>query len=239
MADIRVINPKEPDTQRLRVAAYCRVSSDSSDQLHSFASQVKFYTDFIGGNPDWVLADIYADEGLSGTEMTKREDFNRLISDCRKGKIDRLLTKSISRFARNNLDCIQYVRELKGLGVPIIFEKEGLNTMTLSSEMLIILFSGISQAESESQSGNVKIGKRKVKEDTKTKNGKYSGKFALTELLICGNCGKPYRRVTWSKNGRKKIVWRCISRLDHGTKYCKISPTLEEYKTPSARPYPK
>ena len=102
-------------------------------------------------NPSWRMAGIFADEGITGTSAKKRPGFIAMINACRQHKIDLILTKSVSRFARNNLDCIQYVRELKELGIPIIFEKEGLNTMTLSSEMLIILFSGISQAESESQ----------------------------------------------------------------------------------------
>ena len=295
----------------------------------------------------------------------------RMIEDCRKGKIDLIITKSVPRFSRNNLDCLLYVRELKEMGISIIFEKEGINTLQVSSELLITLFSGLSQAESESISMNVKIGKRqslkngnvpfsyksflgyrkgadgkpeideeqavvirrifseylagkslldiaqgltadqiptargktnwssarvqsiltnekykgdallqktyivdciskkskknngelpmyyvennhpaiiertvfdrvqeeisrrnskkKVKQiGTKTELGKYSSKYALSEILYCGNCGTPYRRCTWSKSGKKKIVWRCISRLDYGKKYCKDSPSIEE-----------
>jgi len=364
-------NENKTDFRPKRVAAYCRVSTDKEEQEHSFQTQKEMYTDMIMMKPNWQMAGIYADEGITGTIAKKRPDFMRMIEDCRKGKIDMVITKSVSRFSRNNLDCLIYVRELKEMGIPIIFEKEGINTMQVSSELLITLFSGLSQAESESISMNVKIGKRrslkngnvpmcyksflgyckgadgkpeivpeeaviikrifteylagetlleiakglinddiptprgktnwtsarilsiltnekykgdallqktyivdciskrsrvnngelpmyyvennhpaiidramfdrvqeeisrrnskrKVKEvGTKTELGKYSGKYALTELLFCGECGTPYRRTTWSKNGKKKIVWRCISRLDYGKKYCSESPSIEE-----------
>lgn len=375
---VRIIPPKPEfsgenriDIRPKRVAAYCRVSTDKEQQEHSFETQKEMYTEMIMMKPNWQMAGIYADEGITGTIAKKRPDFMRMIEDCRKGKIDLIITKSVSRFSRNNLDCLLYVRELKEMGIPIIFEKEGVNTLQVSSELLITLFSGLSQAESESISMNVKIGKRqslkngnvpfsyksflgyrkgadgkpeideeqaviirrifaeylagkslldiakgltadeiptargktnwssarvqsiltnekykgdallqktyvvdciskkskknngelpmyyvennhpaiiertvfdrvqeeisrrnskkKVKQvGTKTELGKYSGKYALSEILYCGNCGTPYRRCTWSKNGKKKIVWRCISRLDYGTKYCKDSPSIEE-----------
>ena len=107
----------KPDT--LRVAAYCRVSSDSSDQLHSYAAQIRKYTEEIGHHEGWELVDIYADEGLTGTRMDKREDFNRMLSDCRKGRIDKVLVKSVSRFARNTKDCLAVLRELMSLGVTV------------------------------------------------------------------------------------------------------------------------
>lgn len=375
---IKIIPPKPEfssenriDIRPKRVAAYCRVSTDKEQQEHSFETQKEMYTDMIMMKPNWQMAGIYADEGITGTIAKKRPDFMRMIEDCRKGKIDLIITKSVSRFSRNNLDCLLYVRELKEMGIPIIFEKEGINTLQVSSELLITLFSGLSQAESESISMNVKIGKRqslkngnvpfsyksflgyrkgadgkpeideeqavvirrifseylagkslldiakgltadkiptargktnwssarvqsiltnekykgdallqktyivdciskkskknngelpmyyvennhpaiieravfdrvqeeisrrnskkKVKQvGTKTELGKYSSKYALSEILYCGNCGTPYRRCTWSKNGKKKIVWRCISRLDYGKKYCKDSPSIEE-----------
>lgn len=375
---VRIIPPKPEfsgenriDIRPKRVAAYCRVSTDKEQQEHSFETQKEMYTEMIMMKPNWQMAGIYADEGITGTIAKKRPDFMRMIEDCRKGKIDLIITKSVSRFSRNNLDCLLYVRELKEMGIPIIFEKEGINTLQVSSELLITLFSGLSQAESESISMNVKIGKRqslkngnvpfsyksflgyrkgadgkpeideeqaviirrifseylagkslldiakgltadeiptargktnwssarvqsiltnekykgdallqktyvvdciskkskknngelpmyyvennhpaiieravfdrvqeeisrrnskkKVKQvGTKTELGKYSGKYALSEILYCGHCGTPYRRCTWSKNGKKKIVWRCISRLDYGKKYCKDSPSIEE-----------
>lgn len=361
---------KKQGYKQLRVAAYCRVSTDSDEQEMSFDAQVGYYTDKIMRNPEWSLAGIYADEGISGTQAEKRKDFMRMIRQCRKGNIDLVITKSVSRFARNTVDCLNYVRELKSLGIPIIFEKEGLNTMHATSEIYISMHGIFAQSESESLSGNVRMGKaisarngnvaisyksflgyrrgaddkpeideeqaeivrfiydrylagdslqmirdsleeqhiltpmgkekwqlttirsiltnekykgdallqktyivdcishkskknddrpqyyvennhpaiipremfdrvqeemarrtskRKVKEiGTKTESGKYSSKYALTDLLICEHCGTPYRRCTWSRNGKKKIVWRCISRLDYGRKYCADSPSIEE-----------
>ena len=365
------------DMRPKRVAAYCRVSTDREEQEHSFETQKAMYTEMIMMKPTWQMAGIYADEGITGTVAKKRPGFMKMIEDCRKGKIDMIVTKSVSRFSRNNLDCLMYVRELKQLGIPIIFEKEGINTIQVSSELLLTLFGALSQAESESISMNVKLGirqslkngnvrfsyktflgyrkgvdgqpeivpeqadivrriyndflagatyleiakrlteenvptmgggnrwfseriksilknekykgdallqktyitdpiskrvkknngelpmyyvenshpaiierrifdrvqeeiarragKKKVKQTgTKTELGRYSGKYALTELLYCGECGTPYRRCTWSRNGKKKIVWRCMSRLDYGKKYCKNSPSVEESRLHNA-----
>ena len=312
-----------------------------------------------------------ADEGLSGTSMKKRAEFNRMIAACKRGRIDMILTKSLSRFARNTVDCLRIVRMLKANGIGVIFEKENINTLTESSEFLITLFSGFAQAESESLRGNILLGlrqsmkegkvtfqykkllgyrrgpdgkpeivpeeaatvrriynrylegaslgdikkeleadgvptaeavqgwsyqvirniltnekyygdallqktyttdciskkvvknlgdlpmyhvernhpgivskdmfqrvqaemarrtsKRKVMQKSgKTEQGKYSGKYALSELLVCGECGTPYKRCTWARNGKKRIVWRCVSRLEFGRKYCHESPTLDE-----------
>ena len=365
------------DIRPKRVAAYCRVSTDREEQEHSFETQKAMYTEMIMMKPTWQMAGIYADEGITGTVAKKRPGFMKMIEDCRKGKIDMIVTKSVSRFSRNNLDCLMYVRELKQLGIPIIFEKEGINTIQVSSELLLTLFGALSQAESESISMNVKLGirqslkngnvrfsyktflgyrkgadgqpeivpeqadivrriyndflagatyleiakrlteenvptmgggnrwfseriksilknekykgdallqktyitdpiskrvkknngelpmyyvenshpaiierrifdrvqeeiarragKKKVKQTgTKTELGRYSGKYALTELLYCGECGTPYRRCTWSRDGKKKIVWRCVSRLDYGKKYCKNSPSVEESRLHNA-----
>ncbi len=357
---------------RQRVAAYCRVSTDSEEQLNSYAAQQNYYTQKIEENPDWEMAGIFADEGLSGTSMKKRTEFNRMIAACKRGRIDMILTKSASRFARNTVDCLKVIRTLKARGIAVIFEKENINTLTESSEFLITLFSSFSQAESESMSLNIRPGieqsmkegnvpfqysrtlgyrrgpdgkpeidpeeaetvrliytrylegrslgdiqrelvekkiptaegiqgwsrqviqniltsekyigdglrqktyttgpignkkvvknngelpmyytrdhhpaiipreicyrvkeemarrasKRKVMQKTgKTEQGKYSAKYALSELLICGECGTPYKRCTWARNGKKRIVWRCISRLEFGTQYCHNSPTLDE-----------
>lgn len=140
----------------LRVAAYCRVSSDSSVQLHSFAAQVQHYTKFISDNERMELADIYADEGITGTKTSERDDFNRLISDCKKGKIDRVLTKSVSRFARNTADSLMYARLLKEYGVSILFEKENIDTAYMSSELLLALSGAQAQEESISISKNMR-----------------------------------------------------------------------------------
>lgn len=361
---------KQGSTRPLRVAAYCRVSTDSDEQEMSFDAQCGYYTEKIMSNPQWTMAGIFADEGISGTQAGNRKEFMKMIRLCRQRKIDLVITKSVSRFARNTVDCLNYVRELKALEIPVIFEKEGLNTMNTASEIYISMHGIFAQSESESLSGNVRMGKaiaakngkvtisyksflgyrrgadgqpeidpeqaktvtfiydrylagsssgeikrmleekgclspmgkqvwsigtidsilrnekykgdallqktyvadcishrvkknddrpqyyvennhpaiipkekfdrvqaeiarraskRKVKQrGTTTEKGKYSGKFALTDLLICGECGTPYRRCTWSRNGKKRIVWRCISRLDYGTKYCKNSPTIDE-----------
>ena len=362
-----------PGQGHQRVAAYCRVSTDSEEQLTSYEAQKEYYTHKIQDNPDWELAGIFADKGLSGTSMKRRAEFNKMIAACKRGKIDLILAKSLSRFARNTVDSLDTVRMLKGRGIGVIFEKENINTLTESSEFLITLFSGFAQAESESLSKNVSWGKEKsmkagnvsfqykkllgyrkgedgkpeimpeeaetvrriyrryldgcsliqiqqeleadhvptaqgiqkwtrsvlqsiltneryigdallgktyitdcisktvrrnngerpmyyvennhpaiiprelfhrVQEEMtrrsskrkvmlrsgRTELGKYSAKYALTELLVCGECGSPYKRVTWARNGKKRIVWRCVSRLEFGTKYCHSSPTLAEEK---------
>lgn len=356
--------------QQLRVAAYCRVSTEQEEQQNSYQVQIAYYTDLINRKKEWSLVGIFADEGISGTQTKKRTEFNRMIRMCKNKKIDLVITKSISRFARNTVDCLEYVRQLKNLGIGVIFEKENINTLTMTSEFMIALYGSFAQAESESISKNVSWGKekayregkvqfqyqnllgyrkgtdgkpeivpeeaetikliyklfldgysmtnikkalenkgiltakgkkvwneslissilknekyvgdallqktytldcithkvvrnhgerpmylvtdhhapiidrdtynrvqqelarrsskRKISSKTTTEQGKYSSKYALSELLICGHCGTPYRRTTWSARGKKQIVWRCISRLEHGKKYCLDSPTIKE-----------
>lgn len=149
---------------RMRVAAYCRVSTDSEDQLHSYRSQVQYYTDLIEKNKEWVMTEIYADEAITGTQITKREGFQRMISDCMDGKIDMVITKSISRFARNTLDTLKYVRMLKENNVAIFFEDENINTLTMDGELLLVVLSSVAQQEVENISDNVKKGlKMKMK----------------------------------------------------------------------------
>ena len=157
MPTVRTILPQQKSTEvpLLRVAAYCRVSSDSDDQMHSFGVQTEYYKKLIGENPLWTLADIYADEGITGTSMKKRDEFNRMIADCKRGKIDRILTKSVSRFARNTVDCLETVRLLSGLGVSILFEKEQIDTAKMSSEVILGMMSTQAQDESASISGNM------------------------------------------------------------------------------------
>ena len=362
---------------RQRVAAYCRVSTDSEEQINSYTAQKAYYTQKIEESQDWELAGIFADEGITGTSMKKRKEFNRMITACKRGGIDLILTKSLSRFARNTVDCLETVRILKSKGIGVIFEKENINTLTESSEFLITLFSGFAQAESESLSSNIQLGirmamkegkvnfhyrsmlgyrrgadgkpeivpeeaevvrriyrrylegcsegqiqkeltldgiatakgvkawshqvvhsiltnekyagdallqktfttdcisktvkkntgelpqyyikdnhpaiiprdiyqrvqeemarrtsKRKVMQKSgKTEQGKYSAKYALRERLVCGECGSPYKRCTWARNGVKRIVWRCVSRLEFGKKYCHESPSIEEDKLHTA-----
>jgi DNA invertase Pin-like site-specific DNA recombinase len=140
----------------LRMAAYCRVSSDSTDQKNSYAAQVRHYTERISANPDWALIDIFADEGLTGTEANKREDFQRMLADCKRGKIDRVLVKSVSRFARNTSDCLTAIRLLKSFGVTVLFEKENLDTANMKGEFELTMHGMAAQGESMSISGNLR-----------------------------------------------------------------------------------
>ena len=358
-------------TKCLKVAAYCRVSTDDKEQKTSYEAQIQYYTNKINKNPDWQMAGIFADEGITGTQAKKRPQFLKMIRLCRQGKIDVILTKSLSRFARNTVDSLNYIRELKMLGIAVISEKENINTLTAESEMLITIMSCFAQAESESISKNVSWGvrqsfksgnvpmqykkllgykkgendlpeiipeeaeivkeifrsyldgmslkqiadslnsrgiKTKHKQTTwqtelvksvlvnekytgdallqktyitdcitkksrknngelpmylvknhhepiisradfnrvqeemarrgakkaianklgKTEQGKYSAKYALSELLICGECGSRYRRVTWTAKGFKEIKWRCINRIQYGKRKCHSSPTIDE-----------
>lgn len=144
------------ETKKIRIAAYCRVSTDSSDQEHSFAAQVKYYTEMIEKLDDADLVDIYADEGISGRGTAKREDFKRLIADCKKGKIDRIITKSVSRFARNTVDCLETVRMLSKLGVTVCFEKEHIDTANMTSEVILALSGTQAQDESISHGNNMR-----------------------------------------------------------------------------------
>ena len=354
-----------------RVAAYCRVSTDEEEQLSSYEAQKTYYTDKIMENPEWTMAGIFADEGITGTSAKKRPEFLRMIRLCKQKKIDIILTKSISRFARNTVDCLNYIRVLRELGVAVMFEKENINTLKADSELLITMMGAFAQAESESISANVRWGIRQAMREGRVrvscanlyayekgpdgqmqiipeqaevvrrifrlylsgaslrmiknvletekipniygdmewcvttirymlKNEKYCGdvllqktfrtdcisrkvihntgqlpmyliqdhheaiidrktfqavqaelarrraakspskkcaptgrscyasKYALSERLVCGECGTLYRRCTWARNGRKRVVWRCVSRLDYGTKYCHNSPSMEE-----------
>lgn len=160
-SNVTVIPPKAVQPDILRVAAYCRVSSDSADQLHSYATQIKEYTERINGHAGWELVDVYADEGLTGTRMDKREDFNRMLADCRKGRIDKVLVKSISRFARNTRDCLASLRELSRLGVSVYFEKENIDTGTLTTELMVSVSGSLAQQESISISQNQRMSYRR------------------------------------------------------------------------------
>lgn len=143
---------------KLRVAAYCRVSTDSDEQATSYEAQVEHYTAFIKQNSEWEFAGIFADDGISGTNTKKREEFNRMIGECMAGNIDLIVTKSISRFARNTLDCLKYIRELKEKNIPVFFEKENINTMDSKGEVLLTIMASLAQQESQSLSQNVKLG---------------------------------------------------------------------------------
>lgn len=151
-------NIKKQEKPKLRVAAYCRVSTDSDEQETSYETQVSHYKEYIQKNPEWQLAGVFADDGISGTNTKKRDEFNRMINECMAGNIDMIITKSISRFARNTLDCLKYVRQLKNKNIPIYFEKESINTMDAKGEVLITIMASLAQQESQSLSQNVKLG---------------------------------------------------------------------------------
>jgi len=144
--------------EKLRVAAYCRVSTDNEEQLTSYEAQVEHYTQYINANPSWTLAGIYADEAISACNTKKRLDFNRLIDDCEAGKIDYIITKSVSRFARNTMDCLKYTRLLREKNIPVFFEKENIDSTDSKGELMLTIMASLAQEESRSTSENVKIG---------------------------------------------------------------------------------
>ena len=210
---------------KMRVAAYCRVSTDSEEQLNSYEAQKTYYTQKIQDSPDWEMAGIYADEGISGTSLKKRTQFNKMITACKRGHIDLIITKSLSRFARNTVDCLDTVRLLKANGIGVYFEKENINTLTESSEFLITLFSGFAQAESESLSKNVAWGKQKSAE---------AGKVTFQYKKMLG-----YRK---GADGQPEIVpeeAEIIRRIYHrylnGCTLGKIKRELEEDGVPTAQ----
>ncbi len=163
MPTVTVIQPTitEEKAVKIRCVAYCRVSSDSEDQLNSFMAQTRYYSQIFENSETEILIDIYADEGITGTREDKRDEFQRMMKDCRKGKIDRIYTKSISRFARNTRDCLKNIRELKSLGITICFEKECIDTANMTDEMMITIMGGLAQEESTSISQNMKWANRK------------------------------------------------------------------------------
>lgn len=153
-----LLSIKRNEYKQLRVAAYCRVSTDSEDQIESYKAQVAYYTEAIAKNPRWKLADIYADEGITGTLVKKRDNFNRMIRDCERGRIDYILCKSVARFARNTVDSLKMVRKLKAKGIGVYFEEQCLDTLKVENEMFLGLHSVMAQSESENISANVRWG---------------------------------------------------------------------------------
>lgn len=172
MPTVTVIQPTiaEEQNTKIRCAAYCRVSSDSEDQLNSFMAQTRYYEKAFENSETEQLVDIYADEGITGTREDKRDEFQRMIKDCRRGKIDRIYTKSISRFARNTKDCLKNIRELKSLGITVFFEKENIDTAKLSDEMMITIMGGLAQEESTSISQNMRWSVQKRMQNGTYKN---------------------------------------------------------------------
>ena len=154
-------------TRKLRVAAYARVSTEQDEQLSSYEAQVDYYTRYIQSNPGWEFVSVFSDEGTTGTNTKNRDGFNEMINIAMSGGIDLILTKSISRFARNTVDTLQTVRRLKAIGVEVIFEKENLHTLDPKCEMVLTIFSSLAQEESRSISENIRWGHRKNMEDGK------------------------------------------------------------------------
>lgn len=168
---VTVIEPKRSMTvdkekyRQKKVAAYCRVSTDSEEQLVSYANQKKVYTEMIASRKDWCFAGLFADEGKSGTRADKRPEFNKMINDCLAGKIDYIITKSVSRFARNTVDCLDYVRMLKSKGIGVYFEEQQIDTLKTDSELYLVIYAGFAQSESESISKNITWSVRKKFEE--------------------------------------------------------------------------
>ena len=362
--------------QHLRVAPYCRVSTGNEEQLTSFTAQMEYYTQRIAETEGWTMARMYADKGISGTSAKRRPEFLKMIRDAEQGKIDLVITKSVSRFCRNTLDGLEYVRRLKRCGVGVYFEKDHTNTLTMDNEMILTFLMSQAQSESESMSTNIKWGFRKRFQDgvvyyhygtllgyrrgpdggpeidpeeaavvrrifarclmgqsfqqicdglmadgvrtaqgdekwygstvksilqnekyvgdavlqktftedlfdrrqvknegqlpkyyvhnahpaiidraafqrvqeelarrsslrktsskARTEQGKHSGKYVLSGLLVCSECGSPYRRITYMPDGQKRFVWRCLNRIEHGRRICKHSATMEERELQAA-----
>ena len=190
--------PEEQERKKnLRVAAYCRVSTNSEEQLSSYENQLAYYTEKIMKNPEWTMMEVFADEGITGTSTSKRKNFLRMIRQCRQGKIDLILTKSISRFARNTVDTLNYTRELRSLGIPVIFEEHGLNSIYPESEFLITIFGAQAQAESESTSSRVRWGVQQSMRD---------GRASIQYKYLLG-----YRK---GADGQMEIVDRKSTRLN-------------------------
>lgn len=203
----RVILELQP---KKRVCAYARVSTNSLEQQGSFHAQVDYYKTFIGKRDDWEYIGIYADEAKSGTQIKKRDEFSQMIKDCENGKIDLIITKSVTRFARNTVDCIEVIRKLKLIGIGIFFEKENINTLSEKSEMLLTILSSIAQGESESISTNSKWGIRKRFQDGTFKVSTPAYGYINDEdgeLIIEENEAKIVRRIfTEYLNGKGSYV---------------------------------
>lgn len=153
------------DIKKKKVAAYARVSTDSDDQIHSFKSQIDEYTKKITSNPNWEFVGMYSDEGITGTSLKCRDGFNAMVKEAKAGGIDLILVKSVSRFGRNTVDLLSTIRELRNIGVEIIFEKEGISSLDTKTDMILTFYSSIAQEESKNISDNVKWAiKKKMKE---------------------------------------------------------------------------
>ena len=198
--------------KNLRVAAYCRVSTKKDEQLNSYENQRDYYTEKIMANPNWTMADIFADEGITGTSACKRKDFLRMIRQCRKGKIDMILAKSVSRFARNTVDTLSYTRELRSMGIPVIFEEQNINSIYPESEFLITIHGAFAQSESEGISSRVKWGKHQAMR---------TGKANIQYKTLLGT-KKGLTERWWSTQSRQRLSERFTS-CTYPVRRCAIS----------------
>lgn len=198
MAQVTLISPQTKEAvKKLRVAAYCRVSTNSADQLNSYARQIKVYTDLITKKKEWELVEIFADEGLSGMKVGNRKEFQRMIKMCEAHQIDLILVKSVSRFGRNVKESLEYTRKLKFLGIGVQFEKEGIYTLALGDEMLLNVFTAIAQEESKSLSQNLRhsIVKRMELGEFVDPNPPYGYRFIQKKLVIFEPEAELVRRI--------------------------------------------
>lgn len=183
--NVTEIKPIEAvSAHKIRLAIYCRVSSDSEDQLHSFANQIRYYSTYTREHPEYELVDIYADEGITGTSMERRDEMNRMLNDCKGGRIDRILTKSVSRFARNTEELLLSVRMLKEIGVSVYFEEQSIDTAKLSAEMILTMPGVVAQQESISISENMRWSYRKRMECGEFNCCKAAYGFRMTDGLL-------------------------------------------------------
>lgn len=212
----------------IKVAAYARVSTDKEDQKNSYESQLKYYMEKMNANPKWIATQVYADEAISGTQDYKRSNFMRMIHDALNGKFDLLLTKSISRFARNTVDTLSYVRKLKEKNVAILFEEENINTLEMSGELLLTILSSVAQQESETISSHVKLGLKM--------------KMQRGELVVFHGCyGYDYDKLTKTltvNEEEKKVIQYIFGRYAQGAGTTMIAKELTEAGIPTRRGNP-
>ncbi len=216
--EANLINNKEIEKKAKRACAYCRVSTDEEEQLTSYNSQIEYYSKMIKTDPELIFVGIYADEGITGTQMKNRDDFLRMIEDAKRGLIDVIIAKSISRFARNTVDTLKTCRLLRELNVDVYFEKENIHTLYMDSEMFLTLYSAFAQAESESTSQNVRMGYR-----AKMKRGEPCGKIACYGFIW----DKVKKEIIINEK-EAKVVRKVFNYYISGIGTARIAKKLEE-----------
>ena len=221
MAQVQVIQPYQPQSDALeKVAAYCRVSTDSKDQLNSYHTQIGYYTNFIAQHPGWELVDIYADEGITGTSLEKRDEFKRMLADCRAGKISRILVKSVSRFARNTLELIETTRELKELGVVVVFEEQGIDNRPNAGR-------DAADSPGHGRSGGKHFHLKKYAVEHPEEDGKWNLHYLLSGLWVFSG-----KRKTHPKEEEAAIVRIMVSLAAQGVGHNRIAGYLNELGVP-------